>query len=325
MLYSQIDCFDPHHGKVKMNGIQYTMPCPTGRDFRKTPASSGLSCRMRLARAVQTMAILAALLLGPAGAAHALAAGIVFPAQVPQGSMVMGKVPPNSRVQYGDRPLDVTPYGTVVFGVARDARGAVQVRVTPPGGSPETVAIAIQPRDWPIERVDGVPPKTVAPPPEIAERIRREQARVEQARATSDHGTGFSQAFIWPVKGRVSGRFGNQRVYNGVPGAAHSGMDIAVPTGTPTRAPASGRVVFADPGLYLTGGTVLIDHGYGIGSNFLHLSRLDVKVGDVVRQGQIIGLAGATGRATGPHVHWGMTWFDIRIDPLLVLERKPGP
>lgn len=257
--------------------------------------------------------------------AGAQASDVIFPLQVQQGAMVVGKVPPGSRVVLNERTLAVTGYGTVVFGVARDAHGAVRLQVTPPGEAARWLQVDIQPRDWPIERVNGVPPKTVSPPAAIAERIRREQARVAQARATSDDGLGFAQAFIWPVKGRISGRFGNQRVYNGTPGAAHSGMDIAVPTGTPVHAPASGRVVFSDADLYLTGGTVLIDHGYGIGSNFLHLSRLDVQVGERVEQGQVIGLAGATGRATGPHVHWGMTWFDVRIDPLLVLERHAAP
>jgi hypothetical protein len=264
---------------------------------------------------------LSLLLVSPVGSVCAAAEDVVFPAQVQQGAMVIGKVAPKSQVVYDGRTLTVTNYGTVVFGVAADATGPLHLRVTPPGGAALSVDLAVQPRDWPVERVAGLPPKTVSPPPQIVARIRREQARVAEARATSDSGTGFAEAFIWPVHGRVSGRFGSRRIYNGIPGAPHSGMDIAVPTGTPVRAPASGRVVFADPGLYLTGGTVLIDHGYGIGSNFLHLSRLDVHVGDVVSQGQVIGLAGATGRATGPHLHWGMTWFEMRIDPLLVLDR----
>ncbi|MHC9085850.1 M23 family metallopeptidase [Luteimonas sp. RIT-PG2_3] len=246
---------------------------------------------------------------------------IVFPASVQQGAMVVGKVPAGSTVRYGGRSLRSTGYGTVVFGVARDASGTATVEVTRPDGSQETASVAISPRDWPTERVNGVPPKTVNPPADIAERIRREQARVVEARNRDDARADFAQAFIWPVQGRISGRFGNQRVYNGQPGSAHSGMDIAASTGTPVQAPAAGIVTFADPGLYLTGGTLVLDHGHGISSNFLHLSRIDAKVGDRVEQGQVIAAVGATGRATGPHLHWGMNWFDIRIDPLLVLER----
>ncbi|MBO9769171.1 MULTISPECIES: M23 family metallopeptidase [Xanthomonas] len=269
------------------------------------------------------------LLLAPvvlaAGAADAQSAAAatdaVFPQSASQGALVIGKVPAGSKVQYAGRSLRVSGYGSVVFGIGRDATGPLQVQITPPGGSTQTVSIAVTPRDWPIERVNGVPPKTVNPPPAIAERIKREQAQVTAARDRDDARTDFAQPFIWPVQGRISGRFGNARVYNGQPGAGHSGMDIAVPTGTPVKAPAAGVVTFAAPDLYLTGGTVLLDHGFGVSSNFLHLSRIDVKVGDRVEQGQVIGAVGATGRATGPHLHWGMNWFDTRIDPLLVLER----
>lgn len=248
-------------------------------------------------------------------------ARIVFPASVSQGTLVVGKVPPGSKVTYANRTLRVSGYGSVVFGVGRDERGPLEIDVVRPDGSAESASIIVTPRDWPVEKVDGVPPKTVNPPPDIAERIKREQAQVTAARERDDDRPDFAQAFIWPVQGRISGRFGNARVYNGQPGAGHSGMDIAAPGGTPVKAPAAGVVTFAAPDLYLTGGTVLLDHGFGVSSNFLHLSRIDVKVGDRIVQGQVIGAVGATGRATGPHLHWGMNWFDVRIDPLLVLER----
>lgn len=275
------------------------------------------------------LALLAGLLAAPFAFATALPASapapdpdrIVFPAEVSQGAMVIGKVPPGSTVRHAGRTLRVTGYGSVVFGVGRDADSPVQVEVVRPDGRADTLAIAVAKRDWPIERVDGVPPKTVDPPPAIAERIRREQATVTAARAADEPRTDFVQTFIWPVQGRISGRFGNQRVYNGKPGSAHSGMDIAAPNGTPVRAPAAGVVTLAANDFYLTGGTLLLDHGHGISSNFLHLSRIDVQVGDRIEQGQVIGAVGATGRATGPHLHWGMNWFDVRIDPLLVLEQ----
>ncbi|WP_031370544.1 M23 family metallopeptidase [Lysobacter antibioticus] len=246
---------------------------------------------------------------------------IVFPPAVQQGALVIGKVPAGSVVRYGERVLRTTGYGTVVFGVGREASGTVAVQVETAPGRAETVRIAVTPRDFPTEYIQGVPPKTVNPPPEIAARIEREQAEVTAARARDDDRADFAQPFVWPVRGRISGRFGNQRVYNGQKGSGHSGMDIAAPTGTAIAAPAAGVVTFAKPGLYLTGGTVLLDHGHGVSSNFLHLSRIDVKVGDRVAQGQTLGAVGATGRATGPHLHWGMNWFDVRVDPLLVLER----
>ncbi|MFT3756606.1 MAG: M23 family metallopeptidase [Pseudoxanthomonas sp.] len=268
------------------------------------------------------LAALLAFTIQSTGAQTAADARIVFPTSVSQGALVFGKVPPGSKATHAGRTLRVSSYDTVAFGVGRDEKGPLRVVIVRPDGGSETVSIAVTPRDWPVENVRGVPPKTVNPPPEIAERIQREQAQVVAVRQRDDDRTDFTQAFIWPTQGRISGRFGNQRIYNGTPKSPHSGMDIAVPTGTPVKAPAAGVVTFAAPNLYLTGGTLVLDHGYGISSNFLHLSRIDVKVGDRIEQGQVIAAVGATGRATGPHLHWGMNWFDVRIDPLLVLERE---
>jgi murein DD-endopeptidase MepM/ murein hydrolase activator NlpD len=247
-----------------------------------------------------------------------------FPSSVSQGALVIGEVPAGAEVRYGDRDLAVTRDHHVVFGVGRDEKGPVFVDVREPGGARERIEIAVTPRDWPVERIEGVPPATVEPPPEIAARIKREQARVVAVRSRNDARDDFLATFIWPVEGRISGRFGNQRVYvvdgKNVPKAPHSGMDIAVPQGTPVKAPAAGIVTFADPDLYLTGGTIVIDHGRGVSSNFLHLSRIDVKVGQRVEQGDVVGAVGMTGRATGPHLHWGMNWFNVRLDPLLVVD-----
>ncbi|GAB6196387.1 M23 family metallopeptidase [Lysobacter xanthus] len=245
---------------------------------------------------------------------------IELPASASQGALVIGRTTPGATVTLGERTVRVAPDGRFAFGIPRDAAGPLQVRIASPRGASATRSLAVVPRDWPIERIDGVPPSTVDPPPPIAARIREEQARVSAVRTRNDARTDFLQRFIWPVQGRVSGRFGNQRVYNGSAGAPHSGMDIAAAQGTPIHAPAAGIVTFADRDLYLTGGTVVLDHGHGVSSNFLHLSRIDVRVGDRVEQGAVLGAVGATGRATGPHLHWGMNWFDVRIDPLLVLD-----
>ena len=268
-------------------------------------------------------ALLASLLFAATSAFAQTAPGEnQLPARASQGAMVIGHAEPGSDVRVGGRKLRVDAQGRFVFGVGRDEKGPVQVSIQPSGSPAKTTDIAITPRDWPIQRINGVPPATVNPPPAIAERIARENAEVAAAREDDSEQSGFAQTFIWPVRGRISGRFGNQRIYNGTPKSAHSGMDIAAATGTPVRAPADGIVVLAQPDYYLTGGTILIDHGHGIGSNFLHLSRLDAKVGDVVKQGDVIGAVGSTGRSTGPHLHWGMSWFDTRIDPLLVLPAK---
>jgi murein DD-endopeptidase MepM/ murein hydrolase activator NlpD len=243
----------------------------------------------------------------------AMAATVALPTSVSQGALVVGHTTPGTQVTVAGKPVHVGGDGLFVFGVGRDEKGPVVVTL---GNNRQSVAVT--PRDWPIERVEGVPPKTVNPPPAIAARIAREQAEVVAARDRDDAREDFAKGFTWPVTGRISGRFGNQRIYNGDPKAPHSGMDIAVPEGTPVKAPADGVITFAKPDLYLTGGTLLLDHGFGLSSNFLHLSRIDVKVGQHVRQGQVIGAAGKTGRATGPHLHWGFNWFGVRLDPLLL-------
>lgn len=267
------------------------------------------------------LTLLTACLLLAAATAHAQAARIAnLPAQASQGAMVIGHSVPNADVRVSGRKLSVDAQGRFVFGIGRDEKGPVTVRIQPPGAAAQTSHIRITARDWPIQRINGVPPATVNPPPAIAQRIARENGRIVAARRDDSANSDFAQAFIWPVKGRISGRFGNQRVFNGTPKSPHSGMDIAAAQGTPIRAPAGGRITLAEKDFYLTGGTVMIDHGHGISSNFLHMSRLDVKVGDVVKQGDVVGAVGSTGRSTGPHLHWGMTWFDTRIDPLLVLD-----
>ncbi len=248
-----------------------------------------------------------------------------LPETVQQGSLVIGQAQPRNTVELAGHKISVGNDGSFAFGVGRDDIGPVRLVITGSDGAAESIDIAVTPRAWPIERITGIPPATVNPPPEIAARIQREQAQVAAARVRDDERNDYEQHFIWPVQGRISGRFGNQRIYvlpdgSQAPQAPHSGMDIAVATGTPVVAPAAGVITFAAPDLYLTGGTVLLDHGHGVSSNFLHLSRIDVKVGDRVEQGKVIGAVGATGRATGPHLHWGMNCFDVRVDPLLVLE-----
>jgi hypothetical protein len=261
-----------------------------------------------------------------------------LPASVPQGGLVRGRLPTGSRlallstdglsgpgaatVPGSALPVRVAADGRFVLGVGRDQNTPIQLRLTLADGSQRTLSIPVTRREWRIERIEGVPESTVNPPPAIAERIAREQAEVAQARLRDDDREDFAAVFTVPVRGRVSGVYGSQRVYNGTPKSPHSGLDVAAAKGTPVHAPAAGVISFAKPDLYLTGGTVLIDHGHGLSSNFLHLSRLDVKVGERAEQGQVIGLVGATGRATGPHMHWGMNWFGVRVDPQLLLS--PG-
>ncbi|HEX6833622.1 MAG TPA: M23 family metallopeptidase [Rudaea sp.] len=209
--------------------------------------------------------------------------------------------------------------GTFVFGLDRDAPAQTHLHVRYANGKAQDVVLAVARREYQVERVNGLPQKTVTPDPETAKRIAHEQAAVADARKRDDAREDFLHGFALPVDGaRISGVYGSERVDNGVLKSAHFGLDMAVPEGTPIHAPAAGIVTFAATGLVLTGGTVLVDHGYGLTSSFLHMSRLDVKVGDRVEAGQVIGASGVTGRASGPHVHWGFNWFDVRLDPALL-------
>ena len=263
-------------------------------------------------------------------AASALNIGIVFPLsaadrqlQLPphleQGQLAIGHAPAGAILEFSGRRLHVGGDGVFVFGLDRDAPAHIKLHVRYSNGKASDLSLAVQKREYHVEHVEGLPQKTVTPDPATAARIEREQARVADARKRDDAREDFLHGFALPVQdARISGVYGSQRVDNGMPKAPHMGLDMAVPEGTPIHAPAAGIVTFAESDLILTGGTVLIDHGFGLSSSFLHMSRLDVKVGDHIAPGQVIGAAGMTGRATGPHVHWGFNWFDVRLDPALL-------
>jgi murein DD-endopeptidase MepM/ murein hydrolase activator NlpD len=240
---------------------------------------------------------------------------VELPERVSQGQLVFGRVDPACRVDFAGRTLRLAGDGTFVFGLGRDSAARVELGVRAPDGARSVVALPVAEREWLIERVDGVPPHTVEPPAEIAARIAREQAQVAAARTRDDPREGFRQPFMRPAEGRISGVYGSRRVLNGVAKDPHYGLDIAAPTGTPVVAPAAGVVTLAETDFVLTGGTVLLDHGHGVSSVFIHLSRIDVGPGQHVERGAPIGAVGMTGRATGPHLHWGMNWFEVRVDP----------
>lgn len=280
---------------------------------------------MRRVLAVALVLACGACATTPTPAPVARDTSVALPASIVQGGLLMGRAPAGSRVVYEGKALRVSGDGRFVLGVAREQTGTVQLRVTPPGSATQALDVPIVDRVFPLEQVNGVPEGTVNPTPELAARMEREQAEVSAARLRDDDRTDYDTKYLWPVSGRISGLYGSQRVYNGTPKTPHSGLDVAAAQGTAIQAPAGGIVIFAKPDLYLTGGTVLIDHGHGVSSNFLHMSRIDVKVGERVEQGQVIGLVGATGRATGPHMHWGMSWFGVRVDPQLLVDPAANP
>ena len=233
-----------------------------------------------------------------------------------QGTVALGTVPAGTtRLVKDGGDVPIAPDGRFIIGFGRDHAPVAVVVAFQSAGKSVSERIAVAPRAWRIENLPTLP-RFSQPDAEFQARRPGELAQINAARRINAASDGWRQNFIWPARGRISGVFGSQRIYRGEPGAPHSGVDVAGTTGTPVVAPASGVVVLAAASPFtLEGNLLMIDHGMGLNSVFLHLSRIDVNVGNVVRQGQLIGAIGMTGRTTGPHLHWGMKWNDERIDP----------
>ncbi|MEQ1496345.1 MAG: M23 family metallopeptidase [Novosphingobium sp.] len=247
--------------------------------------------------------------------------------QLTQGGWARGKAPLGaSRLTFNGRAVRLAPDLTFLIAFDRDSGPRGELLAEFAGGGSSRGQFAISPRRWQIEHIPLGPRPGTPPNAEYARRREGELARINAARAQDHAAEGWRQKFIYPVYGRISGRFGAQRIYNGTPGSYHSGMDIATGTsGTPFVAPADGIVVLAAENAFsLEGRLLMIDHGMGLGSAFLHCSSHAVKEGDLVRQGQFIGRIGMTGRATGPHLHWSIKWREARLDPLLFVGTMPG-
>ena len=235
----------------------------------------------------------------------------------------VGRVTPGSKVQVDGKRVRVSEDGVFLAGFHRDAGRRSEVLVERPDGARERRILQVEQREYRIQRIDGLPPRKVTPSEADLERIRREAAMARKARERDDPRTDFLTGFIWPVEGKISGVYGSQRILNGQPRRPHFGVDIAVPTGTPVKAPAPGVVTLVHPDMFFSGGTLILDHGHGLSSSFLHLSRILVKEGDRVRRGDVIAEVGATGRVTGAHLDWRVNLFRKRLDPTLLVGPMP--
>ncbi|CCQ11992.1 Peptidase, M23/M37 family [Pseudoalteromonas luteoviolacea B = ATCC 29581] len=236
-----------------------------------------------------------------------------------QGAMIIGQVNNAEYVRFNGKHLELTKDGHFVFGFSRDeaANGTLEWRIN---GKNHSKTLIIEPRQYKIDRVNGVEQKYVSPPKSVLERIKNDSKLVAAARAKKSEHTYFLQPFLRPAEGRISGVYGSQRIFNGEPKNPHFGLDIANKTGTPVFAPNDGVVVLAEPDLYYSGGTVILDHGFGITSTYIHLSKLHVKVGEKLKRGTHFADIGATGRVTGPHLDWRLNWFNERLDPALIMQ-----
>lgn len=239
-----------------------------------------------------------------------------------QGGLILGKTAPDASLVFAGKVVPLSPNGDFILGLERDAPARVSLRIVR-HGKVEEREFAVAKRHYNIQNIEGVPEATVNPPPEVLERINREAAMVARARAGTDPRLDYLGGFSKPLEGRISGVYGSQRIYNGTPKNPHFGLDIAAPTGAIVKAPAPGVVRLVNRDLYFSGGTLIVDHGYGLFSSFIHLSDILVKEGQSVQVGDPIAKVGATGRATGPHLDWRINWYDVRVDPALVLKNFP--
>ncbi len=250
-------------------------------------------------------------------------AALELKGSVTQGALVIGKVASGSTVSLDGIPLETLPDGSFVFGLPRNAKSTALITVRQQDGHIKQKTLKIRNRSYRIQRIDGLPKRKVTPKKRDYKRIARERKLLVTARRRMTMAGDFQDGFVWPAAGRISGVYGSQRILNGKPRAPHLGVDIAAPTGSPVIAASAGIVSLTHEGMFFTGKTIQIDHGLGVGTIYIHLSKVLVKEGQRVRKGQLIGRIGKTGRATGPHLHWGLTWKTMRLDPSLLVGPMP--
>ena len=243
-----------------------------------------------------------------------------FKGSFKQGSFILGKTEPGSKVTIDDKKIKVTEDGYFVFGLGRDRKNNIIIK-TYNKGKQKTFEKVVYKRKYKIQKIDGLPEKKVTPPKEVYERIKRENRLIGDARSVESDLTFFTKKFISPLdKAIVTGVYGSQRILNGKPKWPHYGIDFAAKEGTKIKAMLDGTATMVEPDLFYTGGTLIFDHGHGISTLYMHMKDIYVKKGQKIKQGQIIGTVGSTGRSTGPHLDVRLNWFGVRLDPATVLN-----
>lgn len=240
---------------------------------------------------------------------------VSFDGTFEQSALIRAQTEPKTKVLLNGEEVKVSPNGKFVFGFEREADLEQTLELIYPDGQKAIKHIKLRKKNYNIQKVNGIAKSIMNPNSAAQKRAVKDSQMVRAARDTFSDQEAFASDFIWPLTGRISGVYGSQRIYNGEPGTPHYGIDIARPTGTPVVAPADGVVTLAVPDMFYSGGTMIIDHGYGVNSTFLHLSKLNAKVGDKVTQGQKVAEVGSTGRSTGAHLDWRLNWYQMRLDP----------
>ena len=247
---------------------------------------------------------------------------VEFDGKFIQGHFILGKTDPNSKVFIDERRVRVSNDGYFVFGLDRDRKNNILIKII---NKKETKFIEkkVSKRKYKIQRIDGLPPKQVTPPPEVYERIKKDNILIGKARAIDSRLIFFKEKFTYPIdKYIITGVYGSQRILNGKPRRPHYGIDFHAPEGTPVKSMMDGVVTLVENDMYFTGGTIIFDHGHGISTLYMHMKDINVKKGQKVKKGEIVGTLGQSGRATGPHLDIRLNWFDVKLDPMVVLKRK---
>ena len=245
---------------------------------------------------------------------------VEFDGKFIQGHFIIGKTEPDSKVKIGKKQVKVSKDGYFAFGLARDRKYDVVITIEK-NGVKEKITKRVQKRKYDIQRIDGLEEKKVTPPEEVYERIKKENKLIAKARAIDSDLDFFKDKFMIPVDDAIiTGVYGSQRILNGKPKWPHYGLDFAQKEGAPVKAMLNGTVTLAEADLFYTGGTLIFDHGHGISTLYMHMLDIFVEKGQKVKQGDIIGTVGSTGRATGPHLDVRLNWFDVRLDPATVLN-----
>ena len=247
---------------------------------------------------------------------------IDFEGKFIQGHFIIGKTEPKSKIWIDKKPVKVSSDGFFVFGIDRDRKYDVIITKMNEGKK-EKIVKKIQKREYKIQRIDGLPEKKVTPPKEFYDRIKRENKIISDARSLDSNLTFFKNKFIPPLdKAIITGVYGSQRILNGKPKWPHYGIDFAAKEGTKIKAMLDGTATMVETDLFYTGGTLIFDHGHGISTLYMHMQKIYVKKGQKVKQGEIIGTVGSTGRSTGAHLDVRLNWFGTRLDPMTVLNLK---
>ena len=245
---------------------------------------------------------------------------VEFDGKFIQGHFIIGKTDPGTKVKIDKKQVKVSKDGYFAFGLNRDRKYDVVITVEKDGVK-EKITKRVQKRKYNIQKIDGLEEKKVTPPEEVYERIKKENKLIAEARAIDSNLDFFKDKFIIPVDDSIiTGVYGSQRILNGKPKWPHYGLDFAQKEGTPVKAMLDGTVTLAESDLYYTGGTLIFDHGHGISTLYMHMQKILVEKGQKVKQGEVIGTVGSTGRATGPHLDIRLNWFDTRLDPATALD-----